>query len=64
MHTATVSGIATDAAERFLVMALDDKTKDVLDWELARVADERSDLTPKVGAFRRQVLAIWGTVSK
>jgi len=46
------------------VMALDDKTKDVLDWELARVADERSDLTPKVGAFRRQVLAIWGTVSK
>jgi len=38
--------------------------KDVLDWELARVADEWIDLASKVGAFRRQVLATWGTVSK
>jgi tetratricopeptide (TPR) repeat protein len=34
----------------------------VLDWELARLADERNDLAPKVDAYRK-LLAAWGTSS-
>ncbi|MBZ5726888.1 MAG: toll/interleukin-1 receptor domain-containing protein [Acidobacteriia bacterium] len=38
--------------------------KAVLDWELARVADERNELAPKVYAYRRRVQATWGTLSR
>jgi len=33
----------------------------VVDWDLARVADERTELAPKVDRFRRGLWAAWGS---
>lgn len=54
---------SAESADR-AAKACGSQTRDVkaaVDWELARVADERNELAPKVDRYRRGPLATWGS---